>query len=267
MTLINENFEMMHTAIGFHHFPESHTSENIFKVMESILDKYSIQIDAVPHVTDSASNMVSAYTDCEWYPCFAHKLNTCIHESFEILLAEDSEVSQIWNQMIDIRSYINRTSDNSDRLVKKLPIGCITRPWSGYFKFTNAFVNSFEEIQTLAEEKSLIMPTNKNLIQMLFEFFRMTETFFKKIQAIDTPTIHFVILELFRLGNKLKKSSSDGGIPMRMIKFGDYLFESLAKKYVSSISDAHIMSVYLHPNYRRSIKNFATFGEINLNCS
>ena len=102
---------------------------------------------------------------------------------------------------------------------------------------------------------------------MLLEFFKLAEIIFKKLQFINVPTIHFVILEIFKLANKLKKPSSEGGIPKRMSKFGEFLLESLSKKYVGSISTAHIMSLFLHPNYKKSMSNFNSFGTVKLDCS
>lgn len=264
---VTDKFETKHAALAFTHFDGQHTGENIKNKISSILNKFDVELFDVPFVTDSAANMRKASESVEWYPCFAHKLNTCVGDSFNEFLALDDEISRMWVQMIDIRSYINRSSDNSDLLSKKLPMGSITRPWSGYYKFILAFHDSFDEIEIIAENKKLKMPTNRPLIKMLLQVFGLFEILFKKLQTIDQPSLHFVIVEIFRLRNTFKKPTNLGGPAPRMKIFCDIIISCLEKKYISSIKDTHIIAVYLHPNYRDSISNFQKFGACELDCS
>ena len=263
--LVSDEFDIRHTAIAFEHFDETHTGEHISVKINEALTKFRIQPDAVAYVTDSAANMRNSLNTCEWYPCFAHKLNTCIEDSFKAILNVDSEINSLWTEMIDIRSFINRSSDFSDKLCKKLPVGCITRPWSGYHNFLNAFIKSYEDINLIAQSKSLKMPTNKPLIEMLYEVFATFEPIFKKFQQINAPSLHLVVLELFRLKSLFEKPSSEGGLPQRMSEFTKIILESLAKKYASSISDAHIMALFLHPNYKKSVVKYKNFLSVQIN--
>ncbi|OXA47250.1 Zinc finger BED domain-containing protein RICESLEEPER 1 [Folsomia candida] len=55
-------WRMHQLVIGFQHFPESHTGDNIKRCLQSILEKYGITNDKVGTVTaDNASNVLAAF--------------------------------------------------------------------------------------------------------------------------------------------------------------------------------------------------------------
>ena len=232
VVFLNKNLELKHAAIAFSHFNQSHTGDNINYKISDVLGKFKIDPQKVTFVTDSASNMRKAFQNFKWVPCFAHRLNTCVEDAFTELQTIDDEIRNLWNQMINIRSYINKSSDKSDLLTKKIPVGSITRPWSGYFNFLKAFDSSYDEISMIASEKKLIMPTNHPLIKLLLKTFEHFEPLFKKLQTIDEPSIHFVIVEVFRLKLNLEKMPVKKGVDSIMIQFRDIIIKSIEKKYI-----------------------------------
>lgn len=267
LVLIDNEFKMRHYAIGFRHFPQAHTGDNIRDKLNQILDEYDLNSASIPIVTDSARNMIKAFKHTTWLPCFAHRLNTCVQDSFKSVRESDAEINTLYQNMKDIRSFINQSSDKSDILSKKIPIGNLTRPWSALFYFFSAFCQSYSEIEEIANSKNLIMPTNKPLIQMLLNIFEKFEPFFKKLQIINTPSLHFVLLEVIRLKNNLLKPVSLGGQPARMANFVKIILETIKNKYFKQISTNHIISLFMHPNYKNSITKFAVFLDSELEIS
>lgn len=81
-----EEFNLKYRQYKMIHFPQRHTSVNIYETVDNVLgeiftDTYNIRI-----ISDSAANMTAGLNNYKHFRCAAHRLNTIISNGMHIFL-------------------------------------------------------------------------------------------------------------------------------------------------------------------------------------
>ena len=242
MIYVDESFNLKHHLLDFRPFPERHTAENIFGIVEKISQEYSINHLTVPYVTDSGSNLKCAFKNGEWYCCFDHRLHTVVEDSWSYTLENDNAVATLFKTMNDIKAFFHKSSDLESALPTKLPSGCVTRQWTGLSNFFTAFLKSYDTIlHIITTSSNLSEMPNKILLMKYAEIFQPLKPVFEKLQLSSKPTIHYVVLAYFLL----KKHAQNW--PSLAECYKEKFISTLKEKYRGEITQMHLLALFLHP--------------------
>lgn len=227
---------MLLTITTLRVMPEKHTAQNIYDKVHDICNEYGIDLDSVPIITDSASNMRSAFKKIIWLPCMCHRLHTAVECAWNNAL-EDPEFKLVYQKMLEVRAYIHRSANKSSKLPKKLPNDSPTRPWCGLSKLFEAFDSSYEILSELTQETKVTMPTDRPLIKQIGTFFQIFDQPFKSLQSTKKTTSYMVCTKVVTIAKKISE------LPQRL-----EVLKDLSLKCILFIK--HVKSVQFRTNLR-----------------
>lgn len=184
--------------------PEKHTANNIYERVSQICEDYGLSIEKIPIISDSASNMKSAFKNNFWLPCMCHRLHTAITCAWNEVL-EDPEIKLVYQKMLDVRAFVHKSSNKGSQLTKRLPNDTPTRPWCGLSQFFIAFDASYDDLTRITEDSKVTMPTDRPLIREILKFFTIFDKPFESLQSTKNTSIYMVIIQIAAIFRKLNK--------------------------------------------------------------
>ncbi|KAJ8909930.1 hypothetical protein NQ315_005649 [Exocentrus adspersus] len=109
---INNNWTLSSNLLGCVKYKESHTSDNLSKLLKDSAHEWGIENKITAITTDNASNIVKATKLCNWrhIPCFAHTINLIVQSGIDCLK------NNILSKVKAIVEYFKRSSSALNRL-------------------------------------------------------------------------------------------------------------------------------------------------------
>ena len=154
----------------------------------------------------------------------SHRLHTILKDSWDELIDMDIEVGLMFQKMMNVRRVVHQSVGLDSELPKKLPNDSPTRFWMGLSALFRAFLESFEKISELFQNRDIEPPTDKRLMQHALTALETFDFVFQSMQKADSSTLHLAILNLAKLEAMINNW------PTRMRSFGKVVMRNLKRK-------------------------------------
>lgn len=249
---IDNDFILRTYTIGFINFNESHTGENMSKIISDTLTNFNI-INVQSFTSDHASNNLACvrllkekYQNMNFIGCFAHLLNIILQSGLlknNVLIEKVRKIIKTINKSSTLLKNINDLAVSKKLPFYSLKFDVSTR-WNSTFFMLESLVNNETLICALSETNTFsAVEWNdiKNIVLLLRPFNNLTNL----ISGVLYPTIAYC----YSLSLEIKKIINNFSTNAHTKK---HMKEMLAKyeTYTKSFNDCYYISMILDPRFK-----------------
>jgi hypothetical protein len=148
--VINRELDMLSVFLDLQHFPEHHSAENIWLIVQEQLDHYFEQSPCEPSViraitTDTASNCRKFGDLCsfDWHPCLAHVIHLVAKDCFapaQALLVTIRRLVSMFRDIKEMRFLLTQAQRESKNPRTALTLDIATR-WNSTYDMLCALIS------------------------------------------------------------------------------------------------------------------------------
>lgn len=244
------NFELKNTVLDMKHFPQRHTGANIKNSLNLLLEELGVDPADANITTDCGSNMLSAVSEMQSYPCCCHRLSTVIEGGWKNTLAIEPELLEMYQSINKLITTVNHKSDIQCKLVVKMQDSNQTRAWRGLLKKLQQVLTNYEALEELSRTDRKLLPIltiDKTLLGNVVNFLTPIMAKFDVFEQESVPTINLIVPTYYELLDHLSKSRECPIISSLAFN----LETELERKFKPILMPIHFAATLLTPQYRK----------------